>query len=228
MNKAYLIHARDFRETSLLIDFFTKEHGFIKAVARGVRTNSKRSQRGLLQPFTPLFINWRGNSDLVTLNNFELAAQPLMLVGNKLIFGFYLNELLYYLLNKYSGLCMEGLFDKYEQILKNINNYNNSLNDNIESFLRSFELDLLEAMGYGLQFDSIVAQDYYLYSFTEGFYQVNHDVDKAFKGIDLLALKNREWHKKNVLLVAKVLLRQILQYHIGNKELNSRKLFFIE
>lgn len=132
-------------------------------------------------------------------------------------------------MNKYTGLNIEGLFDKYEEILNNIYHYKSyDLDDKIEIYLRSFELDLLEAIGYGLQFEGITATSYYVYDFTEGFCQVDSNFDKAFKGEDLLAIKNRDWHTKQVLLLSKILLRQVLQYHIGNKELNSRKLFFVE
>ena len=239
-NKAYLIHSKDFRETSLLIDFFTEHHGFIKAVARGVRRTSKNNKRGILQPFTPLLINWYGNSELVSLSSVELSPEFTVdtvlkayhIPNSYLAVGFYLNELLYYLLNKYVSLDMQNLFYKYVDLisfLKSITEFNPEHDLVLEIKLREFELDILTCIGFGLQFNNIKPDLYYGYAYDHGFYWIpDHQLANkklVMLGKELLALKQRDWSQYTTLLLAKKLLRLIIQYHIGNKEFHSRKLY---
>jgi DNA repair protein RecO (recombination protein O) len=236
LKQAYLIHARDFRESSLLIDFFTKEQGFIKAVARGVRSVNKSNKRGLLQPFAPLLINWYGNADIVTLTTIELFSAPLVFARHGLAVSFYINELLYYILNKFNGVAMPELWDSYHQLLHYIcdsnidsENYNNLL---MQMKLREFELDLLDYIGYGLQFEHIKADLYYSYHYENGFFEINNitDNNKIFimNGNIILDIKNRNWQNPDALLVANKLLKLVIKYHIGNKEFNSRKLYLVD
>ncbi|MCB1827507.1 MAG: DNA repair protein RecO, partial [Coxiellaceae bacterium] len=97
---ARVLHARSFRETSLLVDFFTQEHGRVCAVARGARTQRSKF-RGLLQPFIPVTISWSGRSDLVTLSDAEPCGMPLSFSGTALLSGLYINELLVRLLARH-------------------------------------------------------------------------------------------------------------------------------
>lgn len=230
LNSAYLIHARPFRETSLLINFFTENDGFISAVARGARTSGKNNKRGILQPFTPLLIDWRGNHDLVSLRNIELRAQPFMFKGNQLVLGLYVNEILYHLLAKNAGVAMPELFTRYESLLQGIlhNKFAGSLFE-LEVKLREFELYLLDCLGYGLQFELINPDDYYCYDHEEGFFKLGDNVrDKGFLGRNILDIKNKAWKNKDAMHTAKVLLRNIIQYHTGAKELFSRKLYVVD
>lgn len=224
--QAYLIHAKSYRDTSLLIDFFTQEHGFITAIAKGVRGDAKTNKRGLLQPFTKLLINWRGKSDLVTLNTIELAAQPLVLKKNHLAVGFYINELLYYLCNKPRGIIFTNLFENYETVLAHLNQPNQEL-ALIEPKLREFELDLLSSIGYGLSDHNILPECHYAYDFTEGFIISPNTLGNklSLRGDLILNIMQRNWQDKQTLVAAKQLLRSIIKYYIGNKDLHSRKLF---
>jgi len=223
---AYLIHAKSYRDTSLLIDFFTKEYGFITAVAKGIRTQSKNNKRGLLQPFGKLLINWRGKSDLVTLNTVELANQPYVFKKNQLAFGFYINELIYYLCSNPKGIIYTGVFEIYENILSKINA------DYHEKDIREFELELLSCLGYGLLFDNIDAKHYYGYDFTNGFFILNSSEQiqnklnpLSLRGNLIINIMHRDWQDQETLIAAKKLLRSIIKYYIGDKELHSRKLF---
>lgn len=231
---AYLIHAKDFRDSSLLIDFFTKDHGIIRAVANGARSSTKNNIRGLLQPFTKVFINLRGNSDLKTLNTVELAEQPMRLNRKYLAVGFYINELLYLLCGKSTGLVFDDLFNRYEALLSTLKKIHHLEHEpfNLEIYLREFELDLLNCIGYGLQFDQINPSLHYAYDFTEGFYVApNSERSKntiLIKGDLLLNIQLRNWDDIAALAAAKKLLRSVIQHYIGKKELLSRKLLIIE
>lgn len=234
---AYLIHAKSYRDTSLLVDFFTKDHGFIKAVAQGIRSPNKNNIRGILQPFTPLLINWRQKSNLSTLinlNTIELADQPYVFKNNQLAIGFYINELLYYLCAKSPGIVFDKLYDNYNRLLKIINNSqlasssNIKLETNLEITLREFELDLLTSLGYGLQFNNITAELTYGYDFNNGFFVIDAEKMKnslSLPGDLLINIMRRDWQIAETLLLAKKLNRNIIKYYIGNKDLQSRKLY---
>ena len=108
---ALILHARSYRETSLLLECLTPDHGRVGLVARGVRRERSRLPRGLLQPLQPLHLGWSGNGELLTLTQAEASAAPLPLRGERLYSAMYLNELVL-------RLCARGdphgdLFDHY-------------------------------------------------------------------------------------------------------------------
>ena len=78
---AFVLHARAWRETSLLLDVLSRDHGRIGLVARGVRSARSRTPRSLLQPFAPLQLGWSGRGELSTLNSAEAAGAALPLSG---------------------------------------------------------------------------------------------------------------------------------------------------
>ena len=63
---AFVLHGYPFRETSLIVEAFTREHGRLGLVARGAR-RPKSSLRGVLLPFQPLLLSWSGQRELRTL-----------------------------------------------------------------------------------------------------------------------------------------------------------------
>ena len=90
---AFLLHNRPFRDTSLLLDIFSREHGRFALVARGARSQKSRL-KPLLRPFMPLRLSWLLRSDLGTLTGAELDGPPLTLSGDALMSGYYVNELI--------------------------------------------------------------------------------------------------------------------------------------
>src|SRR5690606_13432265 len=95
--QAWLLHSRPFRETSLLLEFLTLEHGRVTAIALGARSIKGRL-RLLLQPFVLLRISVTGKHELRNLQASEASAPGLLLQGERLFAGLYLNELLVRLL----------------------------------------------------------------------------------------------------------------------------------
>ena len=63
LEPAYVLHSRPFRETSLFVDAFTRDHGRVAVVARGAKSARSR-WRNVLQPFRPLLLSWSQKSDL--------------------------------------------------------------------------------------------------------------------------------------------------------------------
>jgi DNA repair protein RecO (recombination protein O) len=117
LEPAYLLHSIPYRNTSLLAYFFTLNHGLIHAVIRGGR--AERSPfRGVIQPFSPLEISWKGNAELVTLYKIEAGLGSRTLVGESLFYGLYLNELMFRLWR--NAVPDAELYQAYERILNTL------------------------------------------------------------------------------------------------------------
>src|SRR5262249_26506740 len=131
LQPAYILHRRAYRETSFLLEIFSKDHGRLTAVIKGAR-NNKANTQGLFQPFTPLLVSWAGKGEMMTLTHLELNGEAERLQGECLFAGFYLNELLMALLEKWDA--HSGLFLAYQQALQQLQG--KSLDQKV---LRTFE-----------------------------------------------------------------------------------------
>ena len=140
--QAFLLHARPFRETSLVIEVFTRDHGRIGLLARGVR-NPKSRKRALVMPFQPLILGWSGKGELPLLNGIEATGPARELVSEQRYAAFYLNELLLKLLHRHDA--HENLFDFYTKVLHQLHQ-----GLPVQQVLRRFEKQLLSQTGYGL------------------------------------------------------------------------------
>lgn len=225
LTPAYVLHSRPFRNTSLLVDLFTQQHGLISAVARSARGSKSRYQ-GQLQLFTPMLVSWSGMHELKTLGNIELNGMPIQLNQKPLFCGFYLNELLIRLLHKEDP--HPKLFDFYHQSL-----YHLEKNDSIPVTLRLFEKKILDELGYGLPLkqeaktrEKIQPDCLYLYEHHHGFILCEQDnTQNIFSGSDLIAIAEEKLDNDEILQTAKRLTRTAIQYLLGNKKLNSREFF---
>src|SRR5690242_2048168 len=111
LQPAYILHYRPYRDTSLLLNVFSQDYGYISAIAQGAR--SVRSPlKGLLQPFTPLLLSWSGKTELLRLTGTEAQSLPHYLAGERLVSGIYLNELLLRALHKFDP--HPTLYDFYQ------------------------------------------------------------------------------------------------------------------
>src|SRR3982750_4232017 len=63
---AFVLHSYPFKETSLVIELFTRDFGRIAAVARGAR-RPRSVLRGVLLAFQPLLVSWSGKGEVQTL-----------------------------------------------------------------------------------------------------------------------------------------------------------------
>jgi DNA repair protein RecO (recombination protein O) len=227
---AWLLHSRPFRETSLLLDFFSLERGRFSAIARGVRS-AKSNKRALLQPFTPLNLAVAGKTDLLTLKSVDADGPALLLTGAALFSALYVNELVTRLL---SGVEAEpALFALYQDTLCALQE-----GSDVEVALRLFELQLLDTLGYGVDFahdaehGAAVEAGARYYLHPESGLVRQHAVDSAasrehqlYGGAELLAIARRDFSASQTRRAAKLLLRQLLGRHLGERELASRELF---
>jgi DNA repair protein RecO (recombination protein O) len=148
---AYILHARAWRETSLLLEAFTRDYGRVGLVARGVRGARARSPRSALEPFQALQLDWSGRGELQTLTAAEASGMRHGLRGDRLMSAMYVNELMVRLTARDDP--HPGLFARYDALLEEL-----VATHSLAWCLRRFERDLLAAMGYALQLES-TAQD---------------------------------------------------------------------
>lgn len=217
LQPAYLLHARPYRDTSLLVDLFTKDHGRITAVARGARAPRSRI-KGLLQAFRPLLVDWFGKTELVTLGNVESASTP-PLENTALFSGLYLNELLIRALKPHDA--HSELYFAYAHTLLLLTDPTRSL----ENTLRLFEKSILKETGYGLYLDNIEEEQFYEFDPAQGFTRASSDSPLLFSGESLLALEKETLNTPQHLRDAKRLMRIALRPIIGHHPLKSRELF---
>jgi DNA repair protein RecO (recombination protein O) len=177
---------------------------------------------GYLTPFTKLKITYTGRSELKTLTNidrdFSESTNSLSKTSYSLL---YINELLIRLLPK--DAVHEDLFLLYESFLLKIHS-----GENIELTLRSFELDMLEMLGYGLDFENEIDKNQSIdvnknYSFIpeRGF---RESKNSNFSGRDIINIRMR-----NLAEVSKKHLKHITQesihFCLDGKNLSSREIF---
>jgi DNA repair protein RecO (recombination protein O) len=143
---AFVLHARAYRETSLLLECLTRDYGRVGLVARGVRRERSRTPRALLQPLLPIRLGWSGHGELATLTQVEAAARGVELNGDALLCALYLNELVLRLTARQDP--HPRLFADYAATLSRLET------DAAPAWtLRRFERDLLAHLGYGLVLD---------------------------------------------------------------------------
>lgn len=224
LQPGYILHQRPYRDTSLLLEVFTRDHGRLGLVARGARGPRARS-RGLLQPFQPLLLSWAGRGELGTLAGVEAAGTARRLPGAVLYSAFYLNELLLRLLQRLDP--HPELYAAYGQALA-------ALPDATERGLRLFEKMLLNELGYGLLLDHeahggapVEPQAWYAYELESGPLRVEeHSPDRLLlAGSSLLSLAADELQDAQSLADAKRLMRAALSLYLGERELKTREVF---
>jgi DNA repair protein RecO (recombination protein O) len=224
----FVLHTRNYRETSQLVDLYSRDHGRIRVIARGSRGNKKRGSISL-QQFAPLLASWRGKTDLKTLTAYELLGPIESLQGRALYVGFYINELLCRLMPEH--IPNEALFDRYAALLAALPDQTDP-----EPKLRMFELALLDELGYGINLindavdgTALALGNDYVFLAGEGFTRIERHSGQApravFSGSHLLAIANHQFDSKPVRNSAKRLMRQALHIHLGDKPLSSRELF---
>jgi len=236
---AYVLHSRPYSDSSLIIDCLTPDFGRVSLLAKGARS-AKSKQRNLLQPFLPLSVSWQGKSNLKTLIGAETQSLRVPLQGKSLYCAFYLNELLVRLLPEQDAL--PEVLPIYQQALEALSSAvecSGAPVSNFEVVLRSFERQLLQLLGYEINFlyealssELISANAYYRYEIEHGFVRVNGELagtgvghSALFCGEQILALAGHDYSQPLTLHAAKCLMRTALKPLLGHKPLQSRKLF---
>ncbi|MDE2278407.1 MAG: DNA repair protein RecO [Xanthomonadaceae bacterium] len=218
---AYVLHARPYRETSLLLECLTRDHGRLGVVARGVRGERARLRRAQLEPFQPLVLDLLLRGELATLAGGEAVGTPSRLAGDQGMAGLYLNELVVRLTARQDA--QPALFEAYAQTLARL-----ATGEPAGWTLRRFERDLLEAIGYGLQLrregesdEPLQAQAHYRYDVEQGAMRCSVGVPHALRGADLIALAEDRMPDRAGLMALRGLMRDVIRYHLGGGELRA-------
>ncbi|HMV00774.1 MAG TPA: DNA repair protein RecO [Rhodocyclaceae bacterium] len=225
---AFVLHAYPFRETSLIVEAFTREFGRMALLARGAR-RPRSALRGLLMAFQPLELAWAGKGEVLTLMKVEWQGGIPLLRGEALFCGYYLNELLMHLLPREDA--HERLFDRYRDILGHL--AADPGGKVKEADLRAFEKALLQELGYGLTLDHdsdgrpITAAAHYHYRMEQGPVRLAHadEAEDAVRGQTLIDLAAEDFADSRSRAEAKQLMRTLMAYYLSGKELETRKIF---
>ena len=216
----YILHRRAYRETSFLVDFFTRDFGRVSGVANGVRRKSKLP----MEPFVHTIFSWKERTGLALITNHDIIQRN-DLKGRHLYAGMYINELICRTLRVNDPV--ELLFDAYATVM-----YSLHLAKPLEPSLRVFELALLQGLGYGLTFDvdaksgSPIKKDcYYMFVPNQGFELADKKSEGAIFGKHLLAIARKDFTDRLVRRAAKGVFRLALMPLLGVKPLVSRSLF---
>lgn len=220
---AYILHHRPYRDSSQIIDVLSRDHGKLSLVARGSR-GAKSRLKGVLRPFMPLSMSWFIRTDLGTLTGAEVRGAPLRLGGDALMAGYYVNELLLHFLHRHDS--QPDVFDLYGETLLAL-----AQADSPAASLRQFELALLRNIGYALNLDHDPATHepldpdrFYEYRMEQGPVAVQRESGAlVFSGATLLAIGDQAFERPEVLRAASLLLRDVIHFHLGGKELKTRK-----
>jgi len=219
----FVLHARAWRETSLLLEVLSRDFGRVGLVARGVRSARSRTPRALLQPLAPLNLGWSGQGELATLTAVESAGPPLALAGEAVLCGLYLNELVIRLLPRDDP--HPEVFSTYAQALERLRG-----GERTHAWaLRRFERDLLADLGYGLILEHAADSDVpldpagvYAYRLDAGPIPWRGAADGLkLRGTALLALAADQQPDAEDLTALRRLLRALIAHHLDGPDLRA-------
>lgn len=225
----YVLHTYPFKETSLVVELFARDFGRVAAVAKGAR-RPRSAMRGMLQSFQPLLGAWSGKLELRNLHSLEWGEGLLLLHGEALMCGFYLNELLLRLLPREDA--HETLFDYYGHALRTL-----ASGHALATTLRRFELRMLQEMGYAVPLERdeldvpIEAGTSYRYVAERGActpgnkaMQQNGLQSCQIAGKTLLDMTQDDYSDPQTQQQSKQLMRTLLAHYLGDKPLYTRQL----
>lgn len=139
---AFVLHARPWRETSLLVEVLSANHGRLGLVARGVQGPKRQVLRAALQPLQSIRFDAVQVGELARLNSAEAIDVAPRLGGEAMLAGFYLNELTLRLAPRQDPA--PDLYDAYAVARARI-----GAGESLGWTLRRYERDLLDALGFG-------------------------------------------------------------------------------
>jgi DNA repair protein RecO (recombination protein O) len=222
---AFVLHSYPYRETSLIIDVLSRDHGRLALVAKGAK-RPHSALRGVLQTFQPLALSWSGRSEVRTLTGAEWVGGMLPLTGDALLCGFYVNELLV-------KFCAREdphpqLFHHYVVTMTRL-----AHDEPPVQVLRSFERVLLRETGYAMALDRTVARkaveagSRYVFDPERGVREASDDLPSQWPviaGQTLLDMERDDYHRAQTVAQSKTLMRFLLNTYLGGTPLATRQI----
>ncbi|MCW8855631.1 MAG: DNA repair protein RecO [Gammaproteobacteria bacterium] len=225
----YILHHRPFRDSSLILELFTQNHGRLAVMSRG-GSSPKSKLKNTLRPFQMLSACWSGKGELPVLSSAEIMQQNrYQLSGDALLSALYINELLMRLLHKHD--VYEEVFSLYQQTLACL-----TTSDQIEICLRLFEKKLLQFLGFEMNLtadadsgEMVSADKQYIYYIEHGPVELSANnqssTQMVIDGSSLLAFAEDDLAIAGIRKQIKFLTRYVLAYYLGDRPLKSRELF---
>ncbi|OFJ47351.1 DNA repair protein RecO [Janthinobacterium lividum] len=221
---AFVLHSYPHKETSLIVDVFTREYGRIALVAKGAKRPHSQL-RGVLQTFQPLQAGWTGKSELRILTGAEWVGGMLPLEKTALLCGFYLNELLVKLLARDDPHPV--LFDHYVATLNQL-----AHNEPPPIVLRKFERALLKETGVAADLTHctgtrqiVEAGQVYVVDPERGPRPARaSDAWPKITGKTLLDMQREDYLDVATQAQSKLLMRFLLAHQLGGATLNTRQI----
>jgi len=219
--QGWVLHKRWSGDTSAQVTLFTREQGLINAQFKGGRTPKKQS---LLQPFTPLWLSIDTRHDWHYIRQLDVISPSLVLTGDSLFSGLYVNELIYHGL--YPLDPSPSLYDAYMQTLHALTQV--VLRLDIEKILRRFEWQFLLSCGYvfSLTHEALIQRPvlhdcFYNFIAGEGFVLATQGIS----GQSIIALANDELDDLIVLKAAKWIMRRAIDHALNGKPIKARAFY---
>jgi len=218
----FVLHAYAYKETSLIVEAFTRRHGRVGLLARGAR-RPRSAMRGVLLAFHPLRLSWAASAELGTLIAAEWGGGQKTLAGVGLMCGFYINELLLRLLPREDP--HEALFDAYGAALGRL-----CAGDEQAAVLRGFERRMLAELGYAPVLDRDAANGaaidpakHYAYEPERGPVETRRvDGDSVVSGRTLLDMAADTYENTRTREEARRLMRALIADRLGGQALHTR------
>ena len=225
LEPAWVLHCRDFRDSSQIVDVFSREHGRVAMVARGVKRPKSR-YRGLLQPFSPLLLSWVNGRELATMTDAEPGeGQPLKLLGDHMLAGFYINELVLKLTHRHDPQTQ--IFDLYHHTLHRL-----AASASLAATLRQFEINFLTLLGFGLNLEieaqtgeRVQADQHYHYIVDQGPLRTEDSAPGQLlvRGEQLQNMAKEDFSDEQTRKIARVIFASAIDVHLDGKTLKTRK-----
>jgi DNA repair protein RecO (recombination protein O) len=218
---AYVLHQYAYRDSSRILEVFTAEHGRLSMFARGAH-GPKSTLKGLLRPFQRLLLSWSGKSDAGQLVSAEIDGGLTNLAPERLMSGFYLNELLLKLTERFDP--HPRIFASYAACVESLCSAEPE-----EPVLRRFEKRLLEELGYGLELlrtmegEPIEAERCYRFALQSGPQPCMAEAPGAVYGRSLTELQSENFSDARSLRDAKRVLRAAIDACLDGRVLKSRE-----
>jgi len=226
LTPCYILHRRDYSETSLILDVLSREHGRVNLIAKGAKRHKKQQgiNHNLYQKYN---MAWVAKSELGTLTDIELDSMSGSLKPAVMMTGFYMNEIMLRLLHKHEP--HPELFDSYDTSIEKLAN-----DESEQIVLRYYEKIVLQSLGYGVVLDhdvhtgeNLVPERNYYYQLDSGpsCKEIENTSGINISGKSLLELNSETLADIKNINEAKKLLRMILNQYLGEKPLASRELY---
>lgn len=210
----WLLHRYPYRETSLIAEVLTREHGRIGLVARGARA-PRRTAGTVLAPFTPLLLSFRQGGELANLDKAEAAGPGHTFRGERFLAACYVNELLLRLLPR--GDAMPDVYALYEDTLVRLRD------DRTAQVVRRFEgrlmrlLGVLPSLTHDVEGVPLNESRCYRYEHERGLVPA----EQGETGALLLTIAGEHYDDERALKVAAGLFRGIITAHLHGRPLRS-------